>query len=142
VDYHPQSRGIQVGQSARVTGLIRSGVGIRPHQLVILAQIHEHFRFWPTLASMDPKTVLWTARVFHGECLPDGASAHYSRPESVCPLSPLLYNLVPESLLEFLCTYLAGLAFSSFTLRTLAYADDRLVTVRDQADLETFEREK
>ena len=55
------------------------------------------------------------------------------------PLSPLLYNIVLEPLLVFLRTQLTGISFPSFSLRSLAYANDMLVALSNQAEVGVLE---
>jgi Reverse transcriptase (RNA-dependent DNA polymerase)/zinc-binding in reverse transcriptase len=56
------------------------------------------------------------------------------------PLSPLLYNIVLEPLLRYLETHIRGLKFGTFSLRTMAYADDLVVALRNRRDARTLDR--
>jgi hypothetical protein len=50
------------------------------------------------------------------------------------PLSPLLYNIVVEPLLQRFQRSITGLSYGSFTIRAMAYADDIMVTLADERD--------
>jgi hypothetical protein len=84
-----------------------------------------------------PRWQSWISRIYRGLKTSFIVNEYPSEPARMAqglrqgdPLSPLL---------AYLRRQLTGLVLPSFNLRTLAYADDMLVTVHDQVDVGMLE---